>query len=138
MKNILSVGMGGVLGALARYYITIPLGGSHWFPVGTFTVNLTGSFLLAFFLTVILEYYKSSSYLVLAVSTGFMGSLTTFSTLSVESVTIAQFSPLNALVYAGLSFIFGFLSAVTGRLLGKAIAGWLRRKQLQRGRVENE
>lgn len=121
MKSILSVGIGGVLGAIARYYITVPLNSHGWFPTGTLTVNLIGSFFLAFFLTIILEYFESTSFLVLAVSTGFTGSFTTFSSLSVEAVNISETSPLNTLLYIGVSFVLGFILAFAGRYLGKIL-----------------
>lgn len=121
MKNILSVGIGGVLGAVARYYITAPLNSHGWFPTGTLTVNLIGSFFLAFFLTIILEYFESTSFFVMAVSTGFTGSFTTFSSLSVEAVKMAQASPLNMLLYISVSFVLGFILAFSGRYLGKKL-----------------
>lgn len=122
MKGIISVGIGGVFGALVRYYISAPLNSGGWFPWGTLAVNLAGCFLLAFFLTVVLKYLDGSSYLVLAVSTGFIGSLTTFSTLSVEAVLLAQVSPSHTLIYYGVSIIFGLLLAFTGRSAAKLLA----------------
>ena len=136
MKSILSVGAGGVLGALARYYITVPLISNGWFPVGTFTVNMIGSFFLAFFLTVILEYMQSSSYLVIALSTGFTGSFTTFSSLSVEAVKIAQYSPVNSLLYISASFVFGFFLAFMGRLTGKILIANLKSDAVNEERAD--
>ena len=136
MKSILSVGAGGILGALARYYITVPLNSNGWFPVGTFTVNMIGSFFLAFFLTVILEYMQSSSYLVIALSTGFIGSFTTFSSLSVEAVKIAQYSPSHSLLYISASFVFGIILAFSGRLVGKMLLTGRRSKAVQEERVD--
>lgn len=121
MRSVLSVGIGGVLGAMARYYITMPLNSHGWFPTGTLTVNLIGSFFLAFFLTIILEYYENNSFFVMAVSTGFTGSFTTFSSLSVEAVKISQASSLNTLLYIGVSFVLGFILAFAGRYLGKIL-----------------
>lgn len=80
--NLLSVGIGGVLGALARYYIYVPLNSNSVFPWGTLTVNLAGSFFLALFLTVALRHFYHKSFLVLSVSTGFTGAFTTFSSIS--------------------------------------------------------
>jgi len=78
MKKVISVGFGGALGALARYYIYVPLNSHSIFPWGTLTVNLLGSFFLAFFLTFALRHFYHKSLLVLAISTGFAGSFTTF------------------------------------------------------------
>lgn len=144
MKNILSVGVGGVLGTLARYYIAGSLNEPYWFPVGTLAVNLTGSFLLAFFLSVTLDYITSTPpfitnpYIVLGVSTGFMGSMTTFSALSVEFVTLVQARPLIALLYVGSSFVLGLLSALAGRVLAKHLVAGLKQTTNPAGGIEND
>lgn len=122
MKGFISVGLGGVFGALARYYISAPLNSGSWFPWGTLAVNLAGCFLLAFFLTVILEHLAGNSYLVLAVSTGFIGSLTTFSALSLEAVRLAQIAPIHTLIYYGVSFTLGLFLAFAGRFAAKQLA----------------
>jgi len=122
MKGVISVGLGGVFGALARYYISAPLNSGSWFPWGTLAVNLAGCFLLAFFLTLVLEYLAGTSYLVLAVSTGFIGSLTTFSTLSVEAVLLARIAPSLTLIYYGVSIVFGLFLAFAGRSAAKQLA----------------
>lgn len=131
MKGVLSVGIGGFFGALARYYISGPLNSVGWFPWGTLVVNLAGCLLLAFFLTVILEYLAGTSFLVLAVSTGFIGSLTTFSTLSVEAVNLALISPFHTLNYYGVSLVLGLLLAFAGRHTAKMLTGAIKGKKLE-------
>lgn len=116
--NILSVGIGGVIGALARYYIYVPLNSNSVFPWGTMTVNLLGSFFLAFFLTVALRHFYQRSLLVLGVSTGFTGAFTTFSSVSVEAVQILYITPFLCLAYIAVSFFAGLLLAFSGRQLG--------------------
>lgn len=120
--NILSVGIGGVIGALARYYIYVPLNSHSVFPWGTLTVNLLGSFLLAFFLTVALRHFYQRSLLVLGVSTGFIGAFTTFSSVSVEAVQIIYINPLLCLAYIMASFLAGLLLAFSGRQLGVVLS----------------
>jgi CrcB protein len=119
MKNVLSVGMGGFLGAIARYYIYMPLNSHFFFPWGTMTVNMMGSFFLAFFLTLALRHFYHRSLLVLSISTGFTGTFTTFSSVSVEMVRMMQIHPATALLYVITSFSGGLLLAYTGRLLGE-------------------
>lgn len=144
MKNIFSVGVGGVLGTLARYYIAGSMNEQYWFPVGTMAVNLTGSFLLAFFLTITLDYITSlphfvtNPYIVLGISTGFMGSMTTFSALTVEFVTMIQRLPLIAILYLVSSFVLGFLSALAGRALAKQLLARLKQTANPAGGTENE
>lgn len=126
--NLLSVGIGGVLGALARYYIYMPLNSNSSFPWGTLTVNLAGSFFLAFFLTVALRHFYHKSFLVLSVSTGFTGAFTTFSSVSVEAVYLAYKAPLLLLIYIGVSFSAGLILAYIGRQLGKAVSSLIDEK----------
>ena len=78
------IGLGGFLGANARYW----LGGwvqARWgatFPWGTFVINVTGSFLLGFFMTLVTERFAlpQSAALRLVVAIGFVGAYATFST----------------------------------------------------------
>jgi len=123
--KVLSVGLGGVLGALARYYIYVHLNSDLLFPLGTLTVNLAGSFFLAIFLTVALRHLYSRSFLVLAVSTGFTGAFTTFSAVSVEAVNIASNNPFLSLIYLAVSFFGGLGLAFAGRYLGKLVSNSL-------------
>ena len=90
----LLVALGGALGALTRYTVTLLaasfLGSS--FPYGTLLVNGAGSFLiglLAFFFTQHFPSPLASAFLV----TGFLGGLTTFSSMMNE---IMQFFPCRS------------------------------------------
>lgn len=136
--KLIFVGVGGLLGALARYYIYVPLNAQSFFPWGTLTVNLLGSFFLAFFLTVALAHFQQKTLLVLAVSTGFTGSFTTFSAVSVELVSLAEISPLVSFAYAGTSFLAGLLLAFTGRSLGHFIASAIEERKKMREAGGNE
>ena len=138
MKNVLSVGMGGILGALARYFIYMPLNSHFFFPWGTMMVNMMGSFFLAFFLTLALRHFYHRSLLVLSISTGFTGAFTTFSSVSVEMVRMIQIHPTIALLYVMTSFSAGLLLAYTGRLLGKNVSALIsdRLSSKEEGSVE--
>ena len=87
---LLFIGTGGFFGAISRYLIatyTQKLFGG-FFPVGTLSVNVLGSFIIGFtamyFAQTIQPEYKA------LVITGFLGALTTFSTFSLENVTLLQ------------------------------------------------
>jgi len=87
---LLIIGMGGFFGAISRFLIASyvqNISGSL-FPVGTLTVNVLGSFIIGFaamlFAEVVEPEYKAF------IITGFLGALTTFSTFSLENVTMLQ------------------------------------------------
>ncbi|MFZ5646835.1 MAG: fluoride efflux transporter FluC [Bacillota bacterium] len=128
MKNILSVGVGGILGALARYYLYLFFDSGPLFPWGTLAVNLLGSFFLALFLTVALKQFYHFSFFVLAVSTGFTGAFTTFSAVSVKTVNLASVNPLFSLVYVAVSFFAGLLLACAGRSAGNLTSAAIEEK----------
>ncbi|GGA36977.1 fluoride efflux transporter CrcB [Psychrobacillus lasiicapitis] len=112
---MLAVGAGGFLGAITRYYISQKLNKaeSDRLPIGTLTVNLLGSFLLGFILSVGLKDIYT-----LLIGTGFLGAFTTFSTLHKE-LFILQKYPRKWLIYFVVTYSGGLVFAFIGYLLGK-------------------
>lgn len=83
------VGTAGFLGASLRYSIGVFLfNESTIFPFATLTVNLLGSFLLAWLSTGLMRRFSMPAHIKAALGTGFVGSFTTFSTLSVETAAL--------------------------------------------------
>ncbi len=84
------VGIGGFLGAIARFLISgfVQKTLGITFPVGTLCVNVLGSFLIGF-LVMVFEYIIAPEWKALLI-TGFLGALTTFSTFSYETVVLIQ------------------------------------------------
>ena len=78
-----AVGAAGFAGALVRWMVSVLCAGLFRtdLPVGTLFVNLSGSFLLGWFLTALGDQFNASPTLRLAVATGFVGAYTTFSSL---------------------------------------------------------
>lgn len=74
------VGIGGTIGALLRYAV-VELVDTKSFPLGTFTVNVVGSFVLA-----VLTFIGASEQMILLLGTGACGSFTTFSSFSFDTV----------------------------------------------------
>ncbi len=135
MQNLLWVGMGGFLGANARYLMTLWINEfvikragqlPTWvmFPYGTLVVNVLGSFGLAIFGVWFGSRVGVSPNVKLLVGTGFFGAFTTFSTFANESLVLAQdgnWMPfiLNVLVTNGLCLLGVVLGLmVAGRLFG--------------------
>lgn len=119
--NFLAVMLGGALGALCRYLVAETFRlfiqqGSSPYPFATLSVNVVGSFLLSLlFFSAHLNLHPN---LKLAISTGFLGALTTFSTFEVESFGLLEGGrPLAALGYIGSSIVLGFGAVLLGRWL---------------------
>jgi len=92
MKQAMAIAAGGALGAVMRWYIAgfiQRLSGSA-FPWGTLAVNIVGSFLLGFLFVWMLERVTVGELARLAVTVGFLGAFTTFSTFSVETARLLQ------------------------------------------------
>jgi CrcB protein len=113
--GILLIGIGGFLGATARYVLSTLIGRtfSTAFPYGTLTVNLIGSFALGR----ILGEASSESVVHFAV-VGFLGAFTTFSTISWESITLwRERRRLMLFVYLAATYLLGFAFAYLGLTL---------------------
>ena len=123
LTKSLYIGIGGCLGANARYWLGGWLNG-RWgatFPYATFVVNITGSFLLGLFVTLITErYIVSHPNLRLLIAIGFIGSYTTFSTFEYETFALAETgSYFQALLNVGLSLFVGFVAVWLGARLAR-------------------
>ena len=127
MTPYLIVALGGALGAISRYAldraVTAAVGGQT--VLGILLINVTGSFLLGVFVAASAavadgQGWPSSARMLVAV--GFLGSYTTFSTLTVASVQLAQSGEIGraALNIVG-SVCLGLLAALAGILAGRAI-----------------
>jgi CrcB protein len=122
--HYLIVGAGGALGALARYWIgglfKIEAGG---FPLNTLLINLTGSFILGFFLTLIIERYPVATEWRLFFATGFIGAYTTFSSFTNEVLTLLREGyVLTGFTYAFLSLFLGMVCISLGLVLARLVA----------------
>lgn len=124
MAAVLWVGLGGFLGANARYllggWVASRYGAA--FPYGTFVINVTGSFILGFFLAFAQDrvWVAPSARLLFAV--GFVGAYTTFSTFEYESVRLLQDREmLLAAVYLFGSVLTGGVATIAGMALGSWI-----------------
>lgn len=122
MWSYLIVAVGGALGSMARYW----LGGlvaarlGTGFPYGTFLVNVTGSFLIGYFLTVATERLALPPTYRLLIAVGFLGGYTTFSTFEYETLRLVEGGGLaRGLANVVLSVALGFTACWAGTLLGR-------------------
>lgn len=108
----LYIGLAGALGAISRYLVGIFFYTSSPFPFATLFVNLVGCYALAY-LSSRITYF--SSQLKTVIGTGFIGSFTTFSTLSVETIQLfEQGEVLLAFVYILVSIVGGIFMSNLG------------------------
>jgi CrcB protein len=122
MIEILWIGIGGFLGANARYLLSVwcaeRFGPS--FPYGTFIINVSGSFVLGVIVGAA-DVRSVSPLFRLAAAVGFLGAYTTFSTFTVETIRMAEGgSFLLALANVVGSVAVGLTAALLGIVLGRA------------------
>jgi fluoride exporter len=113
--NLISVMLGGFFGALTRYGIGEWIQTENGFPLGTLLINLIGCFFLGWFLTFITLRKNIKPELTLLIGTGFVGSFTTFSTFSLETILLFQNGQgVYAVLYILTSIILGLMMAYFG------------------------
>ena len=110
-----------MLGTAARYalerIIHVAPGS---FPWSTFTVNVTGCFVLGVLLTLIVERWPPSRYVRAFAVIGFLGAYTTFSTYTVEAVILAKDHHADiALAYVLASLVAGVIAVYAGMALAR-------------------
>lgn len=118
----LIVGMGGFIGAVARYGISEFMT-TEKFPYGTFIVNLLGSFILGFLLFHQLEVGGISQEWRLFLCVGIMGAFTTMSAFSAETFGMLERQE-NMMALANIILNVG--GSIAAVFLGRAVAvaGW--------------
>jgi len=118
------VGIGGFAGAIARFALGSYIGnrfGSR-FPYGTFVINISGSFLIGFVLTMLAQRFDLSPNWRYLIPIGFIGAYTTFSTFEYETLrTVQDGQILMAFANVSLSVIVGFAAVWLGVVAGRVL-----------------
>jgi CrcB protein len=120
LQKIIFVGIGGGIGAVIRYLVTIQSAKmiNSNLPLGTLIVNVIGGFLIGMIVELSMSTDLISPNLKLFLTTGIMGGLTTFSTFSLETINLM--SDGRYLLGAANVFLNLFLS-LGGVALARAI-----------------
>lgn len=118
------IALGGAVGALLRYGVgvwsTQQVGTG--FPWGTLIVNLLGAFLIGI-LAALMQRTPWADWLVGLVMVGLLGAFTTFSTFSLEAVTLFREGAVaKAMLYLGVSNVGGVALAALGFWLGSLLS----------------
>ncbi|WP_415945494.1 fluoride efflux transporter CrcB [Selenomonas montiformis] len=129
MQNAGLVFLGGGLGAVCRYLVTTQIGARFgtMFPWGTLSVNLLGSLLMGWILGLILLLTERTGSGLgeaarLLLTVGFLGGFTTFSSFSMETLTLLRGGSLfYALANIGMNVILGLLAAWLGLSLSRML-----------------
>ena len=112
------VALGGALGAVARYAISlIPV--KTEFPILTLSTNIIGAILIGFIVGVVSNRSNVSENAVLFWKTGVCGGFTTFSTFSLETVTLFE---KKAYFLGSIYIVLSLSFCILGILLGKKLA----------------
>lgn len=124
MNHVLQLVIGGALGTLSRYSMSVfvyRIFGAD-FPYGTLAVNLTGCFLVGFLASITEGRFVFGSNIRTFLMIGFCGAFTTFSTFILEtSNLIKDGETVRALLNVLLSVIVGFIIFRLGVLAGDLV-----------------
>jgi|SRR5580700_9336670 CrcB protein len=118
------VGVAGFFGAISRYWldgvVSRATGGS--FPWGTMVINISGCFIIGFLTALLTERFLPHPALRIALTVGFVGAYTTFSTFSYETLQQIQDGAIGlAAVNVVASVVIGIFAVWIGTTAGRAI-----------------
>ena len=122
--NFVVVAIGAMIGGLLRYGVSLSFSSNTTgaFPWSTLAINVIGSFLLGLVMQFAGERHLIGDSAKLFLTIGVIGSFTTFSTFSYESLSLFQSGEvLRGVTYITASNIFSICAAYGGYTLGKAI-----------------
>jgi CrcB protein len=126
MTRFLLVCLGGAAGTGVRYLVGLWAArrGGGGFPYGTLVVNLAGCLLLSLVMHVSLHATHVPVNLRLALTAGFMGGLSTYSTFNFETARLLdEGATTTALANVGVTLVGCFAAGYLGLLLARALVG---------------
>jgi len=127
MTSLISVAAGAVIGAWLRWALGIALNPLlPTLPLGTLAANLLGGYLMGLALGYFEQFQALSPEIRLLITTGFLGSLTTFSTFSAETTTLLLRQEYGWTALIVVAHVLGTLAmTVLGIVTVTLLRGWL-------------
>ena len=124
LTQCIAVGLGGAVGAVGRFLMgAAPFIPKTAFPLTTGLINLLGAFAIGLIAELAAQKGMQSSNLVLFLKVGVCGGFTTFSTFSLETVTLFSTGKTGlGCLYIALSVLLCLLGVLLGQWLGRHIA----------------
>lgn len=124
MPTIVGVALGGALGAMARYGLdrVLEQRTTSVFPWSTFTINVTGCFLMGVATAALVDRHHLPPWLRVGIAVGFIGGYTTFSTFVQEAFDVGDIHHVGiALAYVAASVVCGLAVLYAGLRLGRLL-----------------
>lgn len=125
MSKYLLIAAGGALGSVVRYWITASVTNriGTRFPYGTLIVNISASFAIGFFLSILNNRPEMHPFWRYLIPIGFIGAYSTFSTFEWEAVTTVQSGAfLLSMGYVLVSLVAGFAAVWCGMVISKVFS----------------
>jgi CrcB protein len=121
MLTVVAICLGACIGALSRWQLSVWLNPGQLLPWGTLTANWIGAYAVGVAVVFFQQHSGLDPTWRLAIVTGLLGALTTFSTFSVETVAMLQSGRVNLALLNGGLHLFGSLTLTW---LGMLSAQW--------------
>lgn len=123
-NSILAISIGASIGAVGRWLLSLWLNKVFLFiPLGTLLANLVGGYLIGVAFALFADHPSWPAEWRLLVITGFLGGLTTFSTFSIETVSLLQ---QEKWLWAAMQISLHVLGSLVMTLMGLATVSYLR------------
>ncbi len=121
MNMLVAIAVGGAVGALGRHFVNVAMGSllGTGFPWGTVTVNIVGSFLMGVLIHMLAVSWNVSPEMRALLTVGVLGAFTTFSTFSLDVVTMYE---RDDLLLTGIYIAVSVLASIGALFIGLRLA----------------